>query len=93
MASLRLIKKDIDYLVGEVVSDCYLSIYFHPEKREEIVAVMQKAVALRNDLFEKVNNPAEKYNKSLVKKHFAFIRQEMFTQVDAMFETLSALNK
>ena len=44
MASIRLIKKDIDYLVGEVVADCYLAIYFHPEKKDEIVKVMEEAV-------------------------------------------------
>ena len=29
MASLRRVKKDIDYLVSEVVYDCYLALYFH----------------------------------------------------------------
>ena len=30
MASVRMIKKDIDYLVEEVLSDCYLTIYYDP---------------------------------------------------------------
>ena len=72
MASIRLIKKDIDYLVSEVVSDCYLTIYFHPEKKQEIVSVMEEAVELRNSLFAQIK-PKEKHNPSLVKKHYAQI--------------------
>ena len=36
MASLRRVKKDIDYLVSEVVYDCYLALYFHSERRDAI---------------------------------------------------------
>ena len=93
MASLRVLKKDIDYLVNEVVSDCYVSTYFHPEKKDEILKVREEAVALRNNLFERANNPAEKHNKSLVKKHYAFLRTEMFSKVDDLFGRLSELNK
>ena len=93
MASVRMIKKDIDYLVEEVLSDCYLTIYFHPKKKEEILAVMQEAVDLRNGLFQKVNHPAEKHNKSLVKKHYAQIRRDMFSGVDSLFGKLSGLCK
>lgn len=93
MACIRLIKKDIDYLVEEVLSDCYLSIYFHPQTKEQIVEVMQDAVALRNELFTRVNNPAEKHNPSLVKKHYAQIRRDMFAKVDDLFVKLSSLCK
>ena len=50
MASLRDIKKEIDYVVNEVVYDCYLSLGFHSDKQGEIIAVMQGAVDMRNDL-------------------------------------------
>ncbi len=49
MASLRRVKKDIDYLVSEVVYDCYLALYFHSERRDAIVAVMEEAVDARNE--------------------------------------------
>jgi len=93
MASVKSIKKDIDYLVEEVVTDCYLALYFHPEKRDEIIAIMEKAVDLRNELFTRANNPNEKHNRSLVKKHYAQLRRDMFDNIDEMFSTLSILNK
>ncbi len=91
MANLRQIKKDIDYLVNEVVYDCYLAMYFHPAKREQIIGVMEDAAELRNDLFEMVNNPTEKNNKSLVKKHYAFIRRESMDRIEGLFDKLGTV--
>ena len=89
MANLMSINKDIDYRVNEVVYDCLLALYFHRDKSEEIIGVMQDAVEMRNELFKMVNNPAEKKNASLVKKHYAFIRTEMITRVEGLFHKLS----
>lgn len=93
MASVKSIKKDIDYLVEEVVTDCYLALYFHPDKKDDIVKIMEEAVDLRNELFSRANNPAEKHNKSLVKKHYAQLRRDMFSGIDGMFSRLSDLSK
>lgn len=89
MASLRRIKKDIEYLVNEVIYDCYVALYFNQEKKDEIFGVVEDAVALRNELVEMANHPAEKHNKSLVKKHYAFVRNELMERIDGLFEKLS----
>ncbi len=91
MANLRTIKKDIDYLVNEIVYDCYLSLCFHEDKHEKIVDIMQETVDFRNNLFEMVNNPADKHNKSLVKKHFAYIKAQMQEKADELCDKLSAV--
>ena len=92
MANLRDFKKEIDYRLEEFVFDCDMAIYFQPSKEEEIVAVMQEAVALRNEFFTKAMNPAEPHNKSLVRKHFAALREEMIASFNKLFEELSANN-
>ncbi len=93
MANLRDIKKEIDYRLEELVFDCDMAIYFQPSKEEEIFGIMQKGVELRNALFTKANNPAEPKNVSLVRKHFAALRNEMIAEYDKLFQELSALNK
>ncbi len=85
MASIRGIKNEIDYLVSEVISDGYMALYFNVEKRDAIVSVIEEAVAMRNNLYEKVNNPADKQNKSLVRKHYAQIRRDMISGTDDLF--------
>ena len=47
MANLRILKKEIDYRLEEFVFDCEMAIYFQPSKEDAIVALMEKAVALR----------------------------------------------
>ena len=92
MANLRDLKKEIDYRLEEVVFDCDMAICFQPSKEKEIFDVMQDAVAVRNALFVKANNPAEPHNRSLVRKHYAALRVEMNDAFGALFEKLSAIN-
>ena len=92
MANLRTLKKEIDYRLEELVFDCDMAICFHPTKEAEIFALMQKGVALRNDLYVKANNPAEPHNKSLVRKHYSALRREILDSFNNLFEELSGLN-
>lgn len=93
MANLRVLKKEIDYRLEEVVFDCDMAICFQPSKEQEIFGVMQEAVSVRNALFAKANNPAEPHNASLVRKHYAALRREMVEAYGNLFEKLSAINK
>jgi len=90
MASLRVIKKDIDYLVSEVISDCWTFLYINPDKKaEDVVEIINDAITLRNGLFERVNTPV----KENAKAHFKAINQDLLTGVDALFQRMSALTK
>ena len=92
MANLRNLKKEIDYRLEEFVFDCEMAIYFQPMKEEDVVAIMEKAVALRNALYIKTNHPTEPHNASLVKKHYAALRRDMVSSFGSLFEELSSLN-
>ena len=92
MAKLRQLKKEIDYILEEVVFDCDMAMCFQPSKEKEIFEVMQEAVAVRNNLYAKAMNPAEPHNRSLVRKHYAALRAEMEDAFGALFEKLSAIN-
>ena len=88
MANLRVIKKDIDYLVMEVISDCWVFLYVNEcKKLEEVIAVINEAVALRNGLYDRVNNP----DKENIKKHYKEINKDLFTGVDSLFQKISRI--
>ena len=90
MASLRTIKKDIDFLVSEVISDCWVFMYINPEeKTDEAVSIINDAVALRNELFERVNSKEIESPK----KHYKAISQDLLKGVDALFIRISGLTK
>ncbi len=93
MGNLRVLKKKSEYCIEEVVFDCDMAICFQPSKEQEIFAVMEEAVSLRNALFAKAMNPAEPHNRSLVRKHYAALRAEMADAFEKLFEKLSAINE
>lgn len=94
MASVRNLKKDIDYLVFEVISDCFAFSSIHPDdKSDELSALIQDAVSFRNDLIARVNNPDGKDNPKIVKAYYKTLEKDLITGVDKLFDRLSALSK
>jgi hypothetical protein len=93
MASVRELKKDIDYLVFEVISDCFVYSNIHPDnKSDELSTLISDAVEFRNDLIARVNNPDGKDNPKIVKAYYKTVEKDLITGVDKLFERLSALS-
>ncbi|MDR3227130.1 MAG: hypothetical protein LBT56_05605 [Prevotellaceae bacterium] len=93
MAKLRNLKKDIDYLVSEVLSDCYTLAYLYPDKKEGAMEIINNAVEFRNQLFERVNQPDGKDDKKLVKTHYKNVINDLLVNVDGFFKKISELTK
>ena len=93
MAKLRNLKKDIDYLVSEVLSDSYTLAYLYPEKKEIAMEIINNAVEFRNQLFERANKPDGKADKNLVKNHYKNINNDLLTGIDGLFKQISELTK
>lgn len=89
--NLRVIKKDIEFLIGDFVDDCILFAMLHPEdeKIEDVEKLINEACDLANNLFERVNHP----DKNNVKAHYKAVGQDLLTNLDALCEKLSALAK
>jgi len=94
MASIKDLKKDIDYLFFELISDCFMSTSLHEgEKKTEIQDLIEEAVKMRNDFIDRVNNPDGKDNPVLVKSYYGTLLRDLFEKVDAYFERLSKITK
>lgn len=93
MASVRELKKDIDYLIFEVISDCFVYSNLHPEnKSDELTVLISEAVEFRNDLIARVNNPDGKDNPKIVKTYYKTVSKDLLIGVDKLFERLSTLS-
>ncbi|MCQ2142974.1 MAG: hypothetical protein MJY56_02785 [Bacteroidales bacterium] len=85
--NLRVIKKDIEYFIGEFIDDCTLFVCLNPSKdADQVASIISEAVDLYNDLRDKVNHP-EGEN---LKLFYNGIRKEMFEKLDGLCEKLSA---
>jgi hypothetical protein len=93
MASIRELKKDIDYLVFEVISDCFVYSNVHPDnKTDELTTLISDAVEFRNDLIARVNNPDGKDNPKIVKAYYKAVQKDLLSGVDNLFERLSSIS-
>ena len=93
MASVRELKKDIDFLFFEVISDCLVYSNIHPDnKSDELSTLISDAAEFRNDLIARVNNPDGKDNPKIVKAYYKTVEKDLLTGVDKLFERLSALS-
>ena len=93
MANVRNLKKDIDYLIFEVMSDCFAYSGVHPEnKSDELSTIISDTVNFRNDLIARVNNPDGKDNPKIVKAFYKSVEKDLITGVDKLFDRLSVMS-
>jgi len=89
--NLRVIKKDIEFLVGDFVDDCLLFAMFHPEKEiEKVEALINEASDLADDLFYKVNHPGKDVK---LKAYYNALGKELVSKLDELCGKLSAIAK
>jgi hypothetical protein len=92
MASIKNLKKDITFLVGEVVSDSQLFIYLHPKQNVDAAySVIEDAIEMYNSLVQRANHPDGKDNPKLVKQHYRALRADLLSQTHSLFERISKL--
>ncbi|MBR5735274.1 MAG: hypothetical protein IKX60_00565 [Bacteroidales bacterium] len=104
--NLRVLKKDIEFLMNDFVSDCLLYNDFSDgKKEEEVVGLIREGLALSDSLNARVNFPkkavanargVEKFVRKEgkeVKAHYKDIQKDLYEGYDKLFEKLSALVK
>ena len=93
MANKREIKKDVDFLVGEVISDCYTYLLINGEKnRDNVIEIIGSIVEKRNDLINRVNNQDKGFDTKQVKSHYKAINADLLAAIDESFSKLSKLS-
>lgn len=95
MASIKNLKKDIDSLFFELISDCFMFSSLHTgEKRNaEVQDLIEEAVSMRCEFIDRANHPDGKDNPALVKAFYSRLRKELLQTVDGYFEKLSRITK
>lgn len=88
--NLRVIKKDIDFLVGDFVEDCLLFAMCHPDKNtEDVEKLINEACDLADYCYDRVNHP----DRNNIKAHFKAIGDDLVNGLDELCQKLSALAK
>lgn len=89
MASIRRLKKDIDYLTFAVVDDC-LGCLSVGKSTDDISEIVQEVVSTRNGMRQRVNE-GKKIAKAERKAYYKAIFKDLLDAVDGTCNQLSEL--
>ena len=94
MASIRYLKKDIDYLMSLVLEDCIFIMQNHTAAdKEKVFEIAQQIILDHRSLREKVSRGMIKNNRDKVKGYLSSVVDEMHEIADKSLDQLSALIK
>jgi hypothetical protein len=94
MASVKNLKKDIDYLMSQVLTDCFHVLEVNNKVDEaEIMLLVNDVVSKHYELRMKAQHPDGKDAPEKVKTFYKSLVNEMLASADSSFEKLSAIVK
>ncbi|MFD2823230.1 hypothetical protein ACFS5M_06085 [Lacinutrix iliipiscaria] len=88
MANKRILKKDINYVLGDIIEAVYVWQFANPEKDDkESEKIIDEAIAVFDELIAKVNDR----NVEDKKAHFKAINQELEAKGRSLIEKINKL--
>ena len=86
MASIKHIKKSVNNLTFELISECYVYKHFHKSEKtdKKVDKIIEDIVTKRNELIEKTNNPENKDDLKANKEYYKNLRLELAKMVNLM---------
>lgn len=91
MASIRRLKKDIDYLTLAVIDDCLNSLSYG-KSTDDISGIVQDVISTRNSMRQRVN-VGRSLAKNEKRAHYHAIYKDLMVAVDGAFSKLSEIVK
>ena len=93
MASIRQLKKEIEFLSSQLIGDCIDFVQTFNGKELEAMAVIDEIVVLHNSTVDRINNPDGKDNPKLVKAYYQKLKKDYVTGVNEAYKRLEDLVK
>jgi hypothetical protein len=91
MASKKNLKKDIDYLITDVILDCYACMEGNPEKSfSAYEEVINEIMVIKEDLLERIN----RFDRSIHGKsrpYFLSIKKDLIASITNAYDKLTKL--
>jgi len=88
MASIRLLKKDINKMVFNLLQECFSYRHYSDDVSEDrFDEVIKKLVLLRNDLISRTNHPESDAEAASLKAHYKKVQEDL-VRLSAVVEEL-----
>ena len=93
MASVKRLKKDIDYLTFSVIADCFNYSFVSGKSNDEVSGIVKEVIAVRNSLLDRVRGAKKLEDRKEIKNYLKAIYNDLMSNVDAAFTKLSEIVK
>ncbi len=93
MAKRRDLKKAIEYLSGELMTEILLCSLQPKADQAKLREMMTRICDMNNEYRRRIQNPSGTADKRLVKQYYRKLRENFNTEVDRIYEELMLLNK
>lgn len=94
MANIRNLKKDLNWLTQEVITDCLVYLDVNPTQDETPVAeIINTMISKHQELITRINKPTSGIDSKEVKKMYNEIVKDLFEISNGSFEKLSKLSR
>ncbi len=87
MASIRLLKKDINRLAFDLLQECFAYRHYSDDLSEDkFDEVIKKLVMLRNDLIFRTNHPENDAESATLKEHYKQVQLDLLELAEVVEE-------
>jgi len=88
MASIKNLKKDINYILGDIIEECYTWEILNPKAdKKSTEAIIDEAIASFDVLIDKINDKGVENKKG----HFKAITLELEKTANSLIEKVNKL--
>lgn len=94
MAKIRILKKNISDIAGELFTDAMLcSLFIKEVDKDAAETIMARIVDMEESFISRANHPDAKDNKTLVKEYYRKLLVDLQTETNAIGKELEKLTK
>lgn len=94
MATVRRLKKEIEFISSQLIGDCIDFLETFDDKKDKtVLAIIEEAVLLNNTILDRVCHPNGKDNPKLVKQHYRKLKADFIKGLDKAYGKLESLIK
>jgi len=87
MASIKNLKKDLNYIFSDIIEDCYVVQLENPDKSDKAEEIIDEAITSFDEFIEKVNDKKVENKKA----HYKNIVSNLEAKVQDLRKKLAAV--
>ena len=94
MATVRRLKKEIEFMSSQLIGDCIdILETFEDKKDSTVFSIIEEAVLLNNTMLDRACHPDGKDNRKLVRQHYRLLKTDFIKGLDQSYAKLEAMIK